>query len=125
MRWKLWVVLFCAVAVLDRTIPVKAESEDDVIEDTAVESASETVEDETEPVTQDEKPAESESVNGVDDDDDGEDNEDTRVDEDAVEVDPQAAAKAEGKKGRYLNYDYYSSNLDTYDVNYNWEGKHS
>lgn len=127
MRWKLVVLLFCAVALLGRTIPARAEEggDDDVTSETDVESASENVEEETESVVVPQEEKTEVVAAAADGDDAGDDDgEDTRVDEDAVEVDPQAgAAKAEGKKGRYLNYDYYSSNLDSYDPNYNWEGR--
>uniref|UniRef100_A0A1Q3FJ17 Putative mucin/alpha-tectorin n=2 Tax=Culex tarsalis TaxID=7177 RepID=A0A1Q3FJ17_CULTA len=116
MHWKVLLLLFCAVALLDRTIPVRADGEDDdVIADDVTEEPSE------------DQDAEEVAMNG----DDGEearegDDEDlaalARVDEDAVEVDSSATAseKPSGKKGKYYNYDDFLSNLDTYDPNYDW-----
>lgn len=118
MRWKVLLLLFCAVALLERTITVQAaDGADDVTE-----------EDETEEVAasgNDNVEQETESVLDHDDEEPGDDseNEETQVNEDAVEVDSQTPGKPEGKKGRYQNYDDFLSNLDTYDDSYNWEGK--
>uniref|UniRef100_A0A8D8KF84 (northern house mosquito) hypothetical protein n=1 Tax=Culex pipiens TaxID=7175 RepID=A0A8D8KF84_CULPI len=115
MRWKGLLLLLCAVALLDRTIPVRADDGDgdDVIADDVTEEPSEDQDTEV-AVSDGEEDAKEEDEDGL--------AALTRVDEDAVEVDSSATAseKPAGKKGKYYNYDDFLSNLDTYDSNYDW-----
>ncbi|XP_055617268.1 protein mesh isoform X2 [Toxorhynchites rutilus septentrionalis] len=119
MRWQLLLLLFCTVAVLERTIVVKADDAD-VTDDgeTIHSSGSGKLEDEE---------TETETVSEIEDGEatDQSESEDTKVDEDAVEVDPNANARSDGDKpvgrrGKYYNYDDFLSNLDSFDPNYDW-----
>lgn len=113
MRWKLLLLLFCAVSLISLSTSAAAEEheqeQDDATDDDYDAVAAEN-EEQTEPEEQ------------TDPSDEPEDT-DQKTNEDVIDVDTDAVDEGKDKKGRYYNYADFLSELDMSDSNYNWEGK--
>ncbi|XP_040173081.1 protein mesh isoform X1 [Anopheles arabiensis] len=111
MRWKLLLLLFCAVSLISLSTSAAAEEheqeQDDATDDDYDAVAAEN-EEQTEPEEQ------------TDPSDEPEDT-DQKTNEDVIDVDTDAVDEGKDKKGRYYNYADFLSELDMSDSNYNWE----
>uniref|UniRef100_A0A182SRA3 Uncharacterized protein n=1 Tax=Anopheles maculatus TaxID=74869 RepID=A0A182SRA3_9DIPT len=115
MRWKLLLLLFCAVSLISLSTNAVAEEYDQEQDDA---TGSDDDYDAVAPDSEDQtEPEQSEPTDGDQEDTDQKPN------EDLVDIDTAAVDEIKAKQGRYYNYDDFMSSIDLSDSNYNWEGK--